>query len=160
MKTKHILTIMTLGIFLLGFTFESYAQKSEVVTFKTTLSCGSCAGTITKNLTGAPGVEDFKVDIPTREVWVKYDSGKTNKAKLIQTIGYNACEGGVEVTFSVSVCCGGCLAGIETKLAETEGVVSYKTNLDAKEVWVKYDSAKISKKTLIETIGKSAEEKK
>ena len=168
MKTKHLISALMLGFFCLSLSTFSYAQsngtrnvKETQITFITTMDCGGCQKTIETKLKDASGVLEFKTDLPTKEVWVKYDSDKTNKAKLIETIGYNAKELVLaQVTFITTIDCSGCQKTVETKLADAPGVKEFKVDLPSKEVWVKYVTDKTDKATLIETIGYKATEKK
>ena len=49
------------------------------------ISCGHCENTITKALTGQPGVNSVKVDIPARQVALEYDAAQLslNRVKEI-----------------------------------------------------------------------------
>ena len=40
------------------------------------ISCGHCEGTITKALSGQPGVSSVKVDIAAKQVALEYEQGK------------------------------------------------------------------------------------
>ena len=97
MKTKHFLLTLMLGALCLSFlpvSCGNSSKKGEEITFVTTMDCGGCQKTIETSLTGAPGVLDFKADLATKEVWVKFDPQKTNIAALIEVIGYSAVKKG------------------------------------------------------------------
>ena len=72
--------------------YSAVDKSAQEVTFVTKMSCGGCKATIEKKLSGAEGVKEFKTDLPTKEVWVKYDGFKTDKAQLTEVIGYAAEE--------------------------------------------------------------------
>ena len=162
MKAKRLFVALMLGAFCLSLTscVQGNAKEAEV-TFITKIGCGGCQKKVETNLTGALGVKDFKVDLPSKEVWVKYETDKTDIATLIQTIGYAAMEKlpPAEITFVTKMGCGGCQKKIETNLSEAVGVVEFKTDLPTKEVWVTYDPNKTDVATLIEVIGYAAVEK-
>ena len=158
MKTKHFFLTLLLGLFCLSFT---NAPKSSEITFLTKMGCGGCVNYVTAQLTGAPGVLDFKVDLPSKEVWVSYDADATDIPTLIKTIGKSAEVKAplATVTFNTKMGCGGCQKKIETNLASAKGVTEFKADLPTKEVWVCYDSKVTNVAALIEVIGYSATEK-
>jgi len=161
MKKQFFLTLM-LSVFCLSLTIVSYGQtasKNEAeVTFVTAMTCNGCKKGVETKLSEATGVIEFTADVPTKEVWVKYDPQKTNVAKLIEVINKGAVVKAppAEVTFTASFCCGSCLKKIDAKLAEAKGVLEFKGNVETKEIWVKYEPQKIDVAQLIETIGSSA----
>ena len=102
MKHKHLLITLLLGIFCLSLSTSSCSQngdkktpKEAEITFSVNMSCASCQRAIENNLPDNKGVKDLKVDLEKKEVWILYDTGKTNKAKLIKAfaeLGYKAAE--------------------------------------------------------------------
>lgn len=61
---------------------KAKAEKQTVV-FCTDIDCQGCANKILNNVPVlGKGVEDVKVDLPTKEVTVVYDAGKTNPETL------------------------------------------------------------------------------
>jgi copper chaperone CopZ len=69
--------------------------KKEIkeVTYVTSIDCDHCKMTIMKNIPYEKGVKDVKVNIPTKEVTVKYRADKNSEIKLAQAIvelGYTA----------------------------------------------------------------------
>lgn len=55
----------------------------ETVVFTTDIDCQHCANKILNNVPVlGKGVEDVKVDLPTKEVTVVYDAAKTNPETL------------------------------------------------------------------------------
>ena len=84
---------MLLGIFCLSlFTVScgqggSSKQVAEAeVTFSVNLSCGGCQSKVENNLPLTEGVKEMKVTLGTKEVWVLYDTKKTDKEKLANAI--------------------------------------------------------------------------
>lgn len=66
-----------------------------------------------------------------------------------------------EVTFSVSIDCNNCVKKIEANIPFEKGVKDLKVDLEAKTVWIKYQSDKTTKENLakaIEKLGYSAKE--
>ena len=99
MKTKHLFTIVLLSIFSLSLFTMSCNQGSgsknknvAEVTFTTTIDCPNCQKKVETKLASAEGVKEFKVNLSTQEVWVKYAKDQTDVAKLIEVIGYEAVE--------------------------------------------------------------------
>ena len=100
MKTRF--TTLLLGIFCLSLFATSCAQggsskksKDAEVTFSVDMGCASCQKKIEAGLPAENGVKDIKVNLEKKEVWVLYETGKTDKAKLIEAIaqlGYTATE--------------------------------------------------------------------
>ena len=159
MKTKSTFTFLMLSVFCLSLSIESLAQnaKESEVNFITKMSCAGCKKGVETRLSTAPGVIEYIVDLPTKEVWVKYDTGKTNKATLIETIGKAAEEIVLaEVTFVTKIDCSGCQKTVETALSAAPGVKEYKVDLPTKEVWVKYVANVTDKAAIAECMDKYA----
>lgn len=91
-----------LGIFFLGFSTMTYAQSGTPkkaneaeVTFSTNLDCPNCQKKVEAKLPFEKGVKDMKVNLEKKEIWVLYQTDKTDKEKLIAAInkiGYEAKE--------------------------------------------------------------------
>lgn len=63
------------------------------VVYVTTLDCENCAKKIRENVSFEKGVKDLKVDVPTKQVTVAFDSAKTDTLalrKAINKLGYKA----------------------------------------------------------------------
>ena len=63
------------------------------VVYVTTLDCENCAKKIRENVSFEKGVKDLKVDVPTKQVAVAFDSAKTDTLalrKAINKLGYKA----------------------------------------------------------------------
>ena len=101
MKTKHLLMTMLLGIFCLSLTTscaqgttQKKANEAEV-TFVTNLDCPNCQKKVEAKLPFEKGVKDMKVNLEKKEIWILYQTDKTDKKKLaeaIEKIGYEAKE--------------------------------------------------------------------
>ena len=102
MKAKHLFITLMLGIFCLTLSTATYAQSGTPkkaneaeVTFVTDLHCANCQKKIEAKLPFEKGVKNIKVDVDTKEVWILYQTNKTDKEKLaaaINKIGYEAKE--------------------------------------------------------------------
>ena len=93
MKTKHLVATLFLGIFCLSFYAVSDAQTSvpkkaneAEVTFVTNLDCPNCQKKVESKLPFEKGVKDLKVTLETKEIWILYQTDKTDKKKLIEAI--------------------------------------------------------------------------
>lgn len=62
------------------------AKKASTVTtvFKTDIDCEHCAKRIMDNIPFEKGVKDVKVDVPSKEVTVVYDTSKNNIEGLVK----------------------------------------------------------------------------
>ena len=101
MKTKHLLLTLLLGFFCLSLTTacaQGTAQKKAneaEVTFVTNLDCPNCQKKVEAKLPFEKGVKDMKVNLEKQEIWILYQTDKTDKKKLaeaIEKIGYEAKE--------------------------------------------------------------------
>jgi len=101
MKPKHIFTTLLLGIFCLSLSTQSFAQTGTLkkgeseVTFSINIDCANCQKKVESKLPFEKGVKDMKVSLEKHEVWILYQTDKTDKEKLIaaiKKIGYEAKE--------------------------------------------------------------------
>lgn len=106
MKAKHFFITMALGIFCLSLSTTSFAQSGTPkkageaeVTFVTNLDCPNCQKKVESKLPFEKGVKDMKVNLEKKEIWILYQTDKTDKAKLVEAInklGYEAAEKGLK----------------------------------------------------------------
>ena len=85
---------------------DKKANKEAEVTFKTSIDCHNCEQKVLKNIPFEKGVKDVKVTLETKEVKIKFQTGKTNKEtlkKAIEKLGYTA----EEVTAETAAITGG-----------------------------------------------------
>lgn len=71
------------------------APKFTEVTFKTTIDCKNCVKKVEANLPFEPGIEDLKVSIKEKTIWVKFNSEKNSVEGVksaIERLGYEAEE--------------------------------------------------------------------
>ena len=94
---KKIITIMlailTLSLGAAAKNDKKQASKLAEVTFVTTIDCKNCVKKVEANLPFEKGIKDMKVDLPSKTIWIKYDTNVTDEAKLAQAIrklGYEA----------------------------------------------------------------------
>ena len=102
MKSKHVFLTLLLSIFCLSLSTVSYAQSGAPkkaneaeVTFVTDLECPNCQKKVESKLPFEKGVKDMKIDLEKNEIWILYQTDKTDKTKLIEAInkiGYSAVE--------------------------------------------------------------------
>ena len=61
------------------------ASTTKTTVFVTDIDCEHCAKKIMNNVPSlGKGIKDVKVDVPTKEVTVTYDSAKNNDANIIK----------------------------------------------------------------------------
>jgi copper chaperone CopZ len=99
---KHLFTTLVLGIFCLSLSTASYGQSGvpkktneAEVTFIADLHCANCQKKVEAKLPFEKGVKDMKVNLEKKEIWILYQTDKTDKKKLIEAIaklGYEAKE--------------------------------------------------------------------
>lgn len=94
MKTVKFLTAILVAV--LALSVASYAQdkkknKFEEVTYSVEIDCANCKAKCDAQIPYFKGVKDFKVDLETQTIWIKFDPAKTTKQKLgadIAKMGY------------------------------------------------------------------------
>ena len=63
------------------------------VVFATSIHCANCSKKVQENISFEKGVKDLKVDVPTKQVTVTFNTAKTDTTKLkkaINKLGYSA----------------------------------------------------------------------
>ncbi|MFP4844404.1 cation transporter [Winogradskyella sp. PE311] len=88
---------------------------------------------------------------------VKTVEVKVAKKDVAVTLDPNATYAKVEFGIEGMTCAMGCAKTIEKKMAKMEGVKSAKVDFDNRLAMVEYDEAKVSPKTLEETVTKVAD---
>lgn len=97
MLRNLFLTALT-SVLLIGNLFASAPirdDKDKEVKIKTSAICGMCKSRIERNLSYEKGVKEADLDVKTKVVTIKYNSDKTDVAKLkanISKTGYDAEE--------------------------------------------------------------------
>ena len=104
MKAKHLITSLLFTIFCLTLSTASYAQTVSAkksneaeVTFVTNLTCPNCQKKVEAKLPFERGVKDLKIDLEKNEIWILFQTDRTDKTKLAEAIvklGYSATEKG------------------------------------------------------------------
>jgi len=94
---KKTLTFILCSFFLAVGTIGLQAnnKKEAEVTFTVAVHCDNCKKKIENSLPHEKGVKDLKVSVKEQSVWVKFDTGKTNKdllRKAIEKLGFTATE--------------------------------------------------------------------
>ena len=99
MNMRTVKIILTAAVFLLG-TCAVSAQvkkesvKTEQVVFSVNMHCANCEQKVKKNIPFEKGVKNLTTDLEKQLVTIKYQTDKTDKAKLkksIEKLGYT-CE--------------------------------------------------------------------
>ena len=91
MKTKQFLMTLLLGIFCLSLSTASHAQTQRraneaEVTFSVDIDCPNCQKKVEAKLPFERGVKDMKVDLEKQEIWILYQTDRTDKKKLADAI--------------------------------------------------------------------------
>lgn len=94
---KRIALTAVAALCCISFTLSASPKKpkasTKTVVYQTTLDCEKCAKKIMENVSFEKGVKDLKVDVPTKQVTVTFDSAKTDTLALrksINKLGYKA----------------------------------------------------------------------
>ena len=82
---------------------------------------------------------------------------EVSKKDVAQTLDPNATYAKVEFGIDGMTCAMGCAKTIEKKMAKMEGVKSAKVDFDKRLAMVEYDEAKVTPKSLEETVTKVAD---
>jgi len=93
-KLRFILTAV-LALTIVGGIHAQNKSKEVEVTFNVSLHCEQCKKKVMNNIPYEKGVKDMKADLAKKEVWIKFDSQKTDKEKLqkaIEKLGYTVTE--------------------------------------------------------------------
>lgn len=88
---------------------------------------------------------------------VKTVDVEVTKKDVAQTLDPNATYAKVEFGIDGMTCAMGCAKTIEKKMAKMDGVKSAKVDFDKRLAMVEYDEAKVSPKSLEETVTKVAD---
>lgn len=91
---KRFLTILVTALsIVLVFTSAKPKVALKEATFQTDIHCKNCAAKVEANLPFEKGVEDLKIDVPTKVVTIVFNPKKTDVTKLaeaIRKVGYKA----------------------------------------------------------------------
>jgi Cu+-exporting ATPase len=120
---------------------KTKARKSENARLHVTgMTCTTCARTIGKGLRETHGVKRANVNFASEEVFVDYDPGRVDLAKIkstIQQLGYGVAT--KKSIFPVSgMTCASCVARVDSALSAVPGVVSVSVNLASEKATVEY----------------------
>jgi len=100
MKLRSVLSAMMLMAFVLGglsLSAQDKTSKSKEaeVTFVSSIDCPNCQKKVEAKLPFEKGVKDMKITLDKQEIWILYQTDKTDKQKLaaaIEKLGYTAVE--------------------------------------------------------------------
>jgi len=85
-KTMNIILTAVLSLAMVS-GIHAQSKNNEVeVTFSVSVDCDGCKKKIMNSIPHKKGVKDMKVDLVKKEVWIKFDSEKTDKATLQKAI--------------------------------------------------------------------------
>jgi len=80
--TMNIILTAVLSLAMIsGLQAQSNKNEAEV-TFSVSVDCDHCKKKVMNSIPHERGVKDLKVDLAKKEVWIKFDSRRTDKAKL------------------------------------------------------------------------------
>ena len=104
----RVVPIILAGLFLFGVSTISAQDVKKVakkptteaqVVFSVSMDCHNCEQKIKKNIAYEKGVKDLSTNLETKLVTIKYQSDKTDKAKLkksIEKLGFTCKEVAVQ----------------------------------------------------------------
>jgi len=121
MKTMKLILTAVLALAMVGGIHAQSKNNEAEVTFSVSLHCEACKKKVTNSIPHEKGVKDLKADLAKSEVWVKFDSKKTDKEKLqkaIEKLGFTVTELVAETKDQKHA---GCKAATETGLCPKTG---------------------------------------
>jgi len=85
-KTMNIILTAVLSLAMVSGIHAQSKNNEAEVTFSVSVDCDGCKKKIMNSIPHEKGVKDMKVDLAKKEVWIKFDSEKTDKATLQKAI--------------------------------------------------------------------------
>jgi len=97
MKAVQIIfaVMFLLGVSAISAQDKKKNNKEEQVVFSVSMDCHNCEQKIRKNIPYEKGVKDLTTNLEKQLVTIKYQSNKTNKAKLkksVEKLGFTCAE--------------------------------------------------------------------
>ena len=96
MKTaKFLLVSLMLFAFTANVKAGNQQKKEAEVTYSVNMHCANCKKKVDNTVAHEKGVVDMKSSLEKTEVWVKYNTEKTDKEKIkkaIEKLGYTVVE--------------------------------------------------------------------
>ncbi|RIA96575.1 hypothetical protein C1645_796128 [Glomus cerebriforme] len=134
------------------------------------MTCQSCVRSITNAVSSLSGISNIVVSLESNEASVSFDSSKITKSTIIETI--ENCGFDVPLTSDTSIIvevipihgmtfevipingmtCQSCVRSITNAVSSLSGISNITVSLENNEALVSFDSSKITKSTIIETI--------
>jgi copper ion binding protein len=141
--------------------YDSNEVITRTVSFQAgQMGCGGCAAKVKKNIGAEAGVLSVDVDLPTKEVKVKYDANKVSLKEIQKDFQkfkytvtrYVANEKIKYALFKVESLDNA--VELEQNLAKEKGVFDVAANADARNIAIAYNSATVDEAALGESIKK------
>lgn len=121
------------------------------------MDCASCASKISQKLEKVSGIDEVNINFVNAKANIKYDSYKVTIHQIIKTInevGYTVKLSKLELLVP-DISDASCISAIEKDLCTTDGIVTTKTDLSNKKVYIDYVSEVISVKEIKKVISKT-----
>merc|ERR1719357_1934307 len=124
------------------------------------MTCASCVVAIEKHVAKVEGVKSIMVALMAAKAEVEYDPVKVSPEKLAQIVtdlGFPAttidqAEAGMVEVVVKGMTCSSCVHQIESKLSKMPGIQSVSVALNTERGKVKFDTAKLGPRDVVEAI--------
>lgn len=120
------------------------------------MTCASCARTVEKAVQKVSGVTQAAVNFATETLQVEYDEQQTDFQQIdtaITQAGYQVADTMKQERFQLDgMTCASCARTIEEAVSRLSGVQTAPVNLASETMTVRFDSARLTTKEIIDTV--------
>jgi Cu+-exporting ATPase len=118
------------------------------------MSCANCSTTVTEAIERLDGIESVNVNYATDEGTVEYDPEQVSLREIheaVEAAGYDPISADLTVAVT-DMSCANCAETIQSRLLDTEGVLSAEVNYATDEAQVSYDPGVVSREDLYDAV--------
>jgi Cu+-exporting ATPase len=118
------------------------------------MSCANCATTVTEAIERLDGIESVSVNYATDEGTVEYDPEQVSLREIHEAVasaGYTPISADLTVAVT-DMSCANCAETIQSRLLDTEGVLSAEVNYATDEAQVTYDPGVVSRAEVYDAV--------
>ena len=118
------------------------------------MSCANCSTAVTEAVERLDGVESATVNYATDEGTVEYDPEQVSLREIheaVESAGYTPIAADLTVAVT-DMSCANCAETIQSRLLDTEGVLSAEVNYATDEAQVSYDPGVVSRETIYDAV--------
>jgi Cu+-exporting ATPase len=118
------------------------------------MSCANCSTTVTEAIERLDGIESVSVNYATDEGTVEYDPEQVSLREIheaVESAGYTPISADLTVAVT-DMSCANCAETIQSRLLDTEGVLSAEVNYATDEAQVEYDPGVVSRAEIYDAV--------